>query len=92
MNIGTAKFAHTGISAMLVAMLSVILVIQDAAPSWDYLLFSFIVAVVVFIFGLFKEYVIDDKPDRGDIIADAIGCLAIPLAVLAGTLFSILSH
>lgn len=47
MNIGTDKFAHTGISAMLVAMLSVILVIQDAAPSWDYLLFSFIVAVVV---------------------------------------------
>ncbi len=86
------KLAHTGISAMLVAMLSIVLMLQEASPWWGYLFYSLMVAVVVFIFGLFKEYVVDDKPDKGDIVANAIGCILIPVAVLMGTLLSIWSH
>ena len=86
------KLAHTGISAMLVAMLSIVLMLQEASPWWGYLAYSLMAAVVVFIFGLFKEYAVDDKPDKGDILADAIGCILIPVAVLIGTLLSIWSH
>lgn len=90
--VGLDKFAHLGIGGLLCAVMSDVLVLQDGIISWDALFYSVAASVVVFLFSVFKEYVIDESPDWADIWAAMIGCAVYAAGLAAGIGLFVASH
>lgn len=88
------KQAHFGLGAMICAVITIITLIQDIGGPlcWHHLLYCVIGTVATMVFEIIKEFVIDDKADKLDILATFWGTLVIWAAVAIGILFNLLSH
>lgn len=88
------KQAHIGWGAMICAFITIITLLQDIAGplTWRHLLYCAIGTVAAIVFEIIKEFIVDDRLDKWDILATAFGCLIIWIATAIGILFNILSH
>lgn len=88
------KQAHFGWGAMICAVITIITLLQDVSGplSWHTVLYCAIGTVAAMVFQIFKEFLIDDRIDKLDILATFLGTLTIWAATAIGVLFNILSH
>lgn len=94
MKIGIDKFAHFGVGALICAVVTMVLFMQDTTfvISWNNLLWTVAGTIVAMMCQLVKEYIIDDKADHKDTLATFIGCVVIIVAFTVGILLNHMSH
>lgn len=91
--IGLDKFCHLGIGSLITSFIAIIAMIQELPldNSWNSLVFPIMGMIVTLILELIKEYIIDESPDKMDIVWTMAGSVIIFIAFLIGTIFNILS-
>lgn len=86
--VGTDKFLHHVLGAMICALISLVAIIQDGVIEWDIVAYPTIGAVFVLIISVIKELAFDGKPDWMDVVWAMAGCLWVYLSVVIGVLFN----
>lgn len=91
--IGLDKFCHFGIGGVITAFISIVAMLQEIPfiDPWFTLVFPVMGIVVTAILEFIKEYVIDEIPDKKDILWTMGGSVTIFLGYLIGIIFNILS-
>ena len=92
--IGIDKLCHYGIGGVITAFVAIIAMIQELPLTsiWEALYFPIMGMVVTAILEFIKEYVIDEKADKGDILWTVLGAFTVFMAFLIGILFNVLSR
>lgn len=90
--IGLDKFAHIGIGGLICAMITFVVILQDANLIWQghfwNIVFSPTIGMIsVIILELIKEALIDMKFSVKDFLYTISGCLLVYIAVLIGMFF-----
>ncbi len=82
MNIGNDKLLHFAMSAIISAVLVVVMATLHIAPAW--VVSAVILAITIL--GIVKEFTIDKKADWRDIVANYAGAMIVLGAYLAAVL------
>lgn len=85
--VGVDKILHHVVGALICALFTFVIILQDAIFDWTAVTVPVIGSVVVLFLSIVKEY-IDDKPDWMDVVWAMAGCLWVFAAVAAGVLLN----
>lgn len=91
-NFGLDKVYHLALSYIIAITVYNIAAGQDGTVGWDSLVYTLFGLVVVFLFGLFKEYIIDRIPDWWDMLYNILGWLLSFIVVLISAVLFVASH
>lgn len=91
--IGIDKICHFGMGGLITALVAIITMIQELplVDIWFALGFPLIGSVAALILACMKEFIIDEQPNKDDILWAFYGSLAVWIAFIAGIVFNILS-
>ncbi len=90
--IGTDKVLHFSVGGFIVALLTIVVTLQEGIIDATAIAFPFIGLIAVAIFSWFKEAVIDEEFSWTDILASVLGSVPVFIAQALGVLFYILSN
>ena len=89
--IGHDKFDHHVLGALICALISFVVILQDGVIGWETVAYPTIGAVPVLLISVVKELMLDDKPDWMDVVWAMAGCLWVYAFVALGVWFNQLS-
>lgn len=91
--IGIDKICHFGMGGLIAAFVAIMTMIQELplADIWFALGFPLIGSVAALILACMKEFIIDEQPNKDNILWTFYGSLAVWIAFIAGIVFNILS-
>lgn len=82
---GLDKIAHFAVGALITFIISNIAILQDATFAWNVILgYTGIGAINAMLLEFIKEYVIDIKADKKDILATFLGTVLVFIVNLIG--------
>ena len=92
--IGIDKLCHFGIGGVVTAFVAVVAMLQDLPLDsiWEALYYPIMGIVVTIIVEILKEYLIDKKVDKMDILWTMLGAFSVFMAFLIGILFNVLAR
>ncbi len=92
--IGLDKLCHYGLGGEITAFVAVVAMLQDLPLDsiWDALYYPIMGIVVTIIAEILKEYLIDKKVDKMDILWTMLGVFTVFMAFLVGILFNVLAR
>lgn len=86
--IGHDKFDHHVVGALICALISFVVILQDGVIDWYAVAYPTIGAVSVLLISVVKELMLDDKPDWMDVVWSMAGCLWVYAFVAFGVLLN----
>lgn len=90
--IGVDKILHFSIGGFIVALFTIVAILQEGVVDARMIAAPFIGLVPVAMFSWFKEAVIDDEFSWMDILASVLGAVPVFIATALGVLFYTLSN
>ena len=90
--IGVDKLLHYSIGGLIAALFTVVTTLQEGHVDISTILFSFIGLILVAIFSMLKEALIDDKFSWMDVLASVLGALSVLIVTAFGVLCYTLSN
>lgn len=92
--IGIDKICHYGIGGVITAFVAVVAMLQEMPLDsiWEALYYPIMGIVVTIIVEILKEYLIDKKVDKMDILWTMLGAFSVFMAFLIGILFNVLAR
>lgn len=86
--VGTDKILHHVVGALICALITFVVILQDAVTDLSAVPYVIIGTVAVLFLSIVKETVLDDKPDWMDVVWSVSGCIWVYAAVSIGILFN----
>lgn len=84
--IGLDKIAHYSLGGLIAALATFVFGLQDNAEKWQWIYWSIVGWIVVFVLELVKEFIIDEKPNKIDFIYTMAGPATVNIIIVLGIL------